>query len=72
MYKFPIHEQTTDPQAACLHLRSKGMYVSGSRVPTSGDSNCWCSKTANVIGPDDGLVERHRCDSSRTCFQAII
>jgi hypothetical protein len=62
---------------ACRHLRSKGMYVTGTLNPavddgTMGDGHCWCGKTQNSLGPDDQFVGRQRCDSSRTCYEAIL
>jgi hypothetical protein len=56
----------------CLHLRSKGMYVTGQRDPgpAIGDGHCWCNRTQNVLGPDDALVARACCNASRTCYQA--
>jgi hypothetical protein len=58
----------------CQHLRSKGMYVSGQRELAEGigDGHCWCNKTQHVLGPDDGLVSRTRCDATRRCFQAVL
>lgn len=64
-------------QPACAHLRSKGMYITGTLNPAVedgqiGDGNCWCGETQNVLGPDDALVERGRCIPGRTCFQGMI
>ena len=64
-------------QPACRHLLSKGMYVTGRmnpevEDPEIGDGNCWCSKTQNVLGPDDGLVDRNRCLGGRTCYEVIM
>jgi hypothetical protein len=61
---------------ACVHLGSKGMYVTGQLNPADdyeghGDGNCWCLKTQNVIGPDDGLVERELCDRTRSCYEPL-
>jgi len=67
-------EVVTGP--ACRHLRSKGMYITGQYDPADdpaeevGDGNCWCNKTQNVLGPDDGLVDRLDCNSQRSCYQA--
>ncbi|MBX7168386.1 MAG: hypothetical protein K1X74_18770 [Pirellulales bacterium] len=61
---------------ACLHLRSKGMYVTGLVDPTQegsmGDGYCWCNRTQNVLGPDDQLVDRPNCQAGRGCFQQVI
>ena len=62
-------------QPACLHLLSKGMLVTEQLHPAddpiepTGDGNCWCNKTQNALGPDDGLVEREACVSSRSCYE---
>jgi hypothetical protein len=63
------------PGPTCLHLRSKGMYVTGQRDLDGsdiGDGHCWCSKTQQVLGPDSQLVARLKCDSSRQCYQAAL
>ncbi len=61
---------------SCRYLRSKGMFVSGSMTPNveehgMGDGNCWCNKTQNVLGPDDGFVNRQACIDGRTCYTAL-
>jgi hypothetical protein len=60
--------------ATCQHLRSKGMYVTGQRELADGigDGHCWCNKTQNVLGPDDGLVGRVRCNGERRCYEAVL
>jgi len=62
---------------ACAHLRSKGMYITGSMNPETddpdvGDGHCWCNMTQNVLGPDAQLVGREECSAARTCFRATI
>jgi hypothetical protein len=62
---------------SCQHLRSKGMYVAGVMDPLNdpnpmGDGYCWCNKTQHMLGPDDQLVERDLCTSSRKCYQAVL
>lgn len=64
-------------EVACRYLRSKGMYVTGLMNPEAddpyvGDGHCWCDKTQNVLGPDDGLVGRARCLGGRTCYEVIM
>ena len=60
----------------CIHLRSKGMYITGRRDPEDdgeiGDGHCWCNKTQNVLGPDDGLVDRPECKAARACYEGAI
>lgn len=62
---------------ACMHLRSKGMYVTGKLAPTReedgmGDGYCWCNMTQKVLGPDSEMVERGLCVDGRACFERII
>lgn len=62
---------------ACMHLRSKGMYVTGRVDPSEdhegmGDGHCWCNLTQRAIGPDDDLVSRRGCRRGRRCFQIVI
>lgn len=62
---------------ACMHLRSKGMYVTGKLAPTResdgmGDGYCWCNLTQRVLGPDSEMVERTACTSTRECYQQVI
>ncbi len=64
--------------SACSHLRSKGMYVTGTMNPEAddpyqmGDGHCWCGQTQGVIGPDDGMVDRAGCNAARACYQALV
>jgi hypothetical protein len=63
--------------AACRHLRSKGMYVTGTMNPrvddgAMGDGYCWCNKTQNMLGPDDQFVNRDGCDASRPCYEQVL
>ena len=58
----------------CVHLRSKGMFITGSMNPEAddpeiGDGHCWCNQTQNVFGPDHLLVDRQECNRARTCYQ---
>lgn len=58
--------------AACRHLLSKGMFVSGMIDPAEvgmSDGHCWCNKTQHALGPDDGLVARHKCIVGRRCYE---
>jgi hypothetical protein len=74
-----IHKPAADQKAVagptCLHLRSKGMYVTGQRDLDGtdiGDGHCWCSQTQQVMGPDSLLVSRTKCDPTRRCYQAAL
>ena len=44
-----------DLQPLCIHLRSKGMCVSGELdiAPDAHDGHCWCNLTQHVYGPSD-------------------
>jgi hypothetical protein len=60
-------------QPACIHLRSKAMYVTGDMEPTHIDelysrANCWCNRTQHSVGPDEGLVSRRYCIPGRDCY----
>jgi len=64
-------------QPQCLHLRSKGMYVTGQMDPADdveghSDGYCWCAQTQHVYGPDDQYVDRQQCNSTRPCYQAVL
>jgi len=64
-------------QVACRHLRSKGMYVTGTMNPAvddghMGDGYCWCNKTQHQLGPDDQFATRDGCDQSRNCYEQIL
>ncbi len=61
--------------APCLHLLSKGMYVTGQVVPDRqrdgmGDGYCWCNLTQRALGPDQQVVDRRECGPARSCYQA--
>lgn len=61
-------------EPACIHLRSKAMYVTGElRNPEHpdevGTSHCWCNMTQHVIGPDQLMVARHECIPGRDCYK---
>jgi len=64
------------PQAACRHLLSKGMFVTGLLDPADhptmpmDDGYCWCNLTQSQLGPDDQLVERATCHNGRECYEA--
>jgi hypothetical protein len=50
------------------------MYITGQRDLDGviGDGYCWCGKTQNVLGPDDALVGRQRCNNGRDCYVASL
>lgn len=64
--------QITGP--ACIHLRSKSMYVHGTLGQTeqtteSSAGSCWCNTTQNFMGPDQDYVNRHSCVPGRGCYR---
>lgn len=73
-YERTINELDVIDQPACIHLRSKGMYVTGDLDPshydevTSHSHNCWCNRTQHVVGPDENSVARHECTPGRDCY----
>lgn len=69
---YDSHVPTTLP--ACIHLRSKAMYVTGDlRNPEhpdeAGSQYCWCNISQHVLGPDQLTVNRNDCTPGRTCYQ---
>ena len=58
----------------CLHLRSKGMYVTGQPMaPEQAEEalshSCWCNISQHVLGPDQGEVDPRQCNPGRACYQ---
>jgi hypothetical protein len=67
-------EQRPIRGAACIHLRSKSMYVTGElknpdHPDEAGSQYCWCNMTQHVIGPDQKTVELKSCINGRGCFR---
>lgn len=67
-------EQLPVTQPACIHLRSKGMIVTGElRDPDhpdeAGSQYCWCNVTQHILGPDQQDVDRPACISGRECYR---
>jgi len=70
---YDAHLPVTEP--ACIHLRSKAMYVTGElRNPDhpdeAGSQYCWCNVSQHVLGPDQLAVNRPACIPGRGCYQA--
>jgi len=68
---YDVEQPTRLP--ACIHLRSKAMYVTGdiknpNHPDEAGSQYCWCNKTQHVVGPDQVQVERNTCVPGRGCF----
>ena len=57
---------------ACIHLRSKSLYVSGEmdrgEPHEIAHRHYWCNETQHVVGPDSAAVARATCVSGRGCF----
>ena len=72
-----FHRNDELPQVtsqACIHLRSKSMYVAGTIGETDhpadpGSSACWCNQTQHFVGPDSKYVNRQECIEGRDCFK---
>ena len=61
-------------EPACIHLRSKAMYVTGElrnsdHPDESGSHYCWCNMTQHIVGPDGEEVDRPACIPGRGCFR---
>lgn len=63
-------EVTAEP---CIHLRNKGMYITGEidseRPDEAGGRFCWCNQTQHAMGPDRKEVDRPLCVPGRECYQ---
>jgi hypothetical protein len=59
----------------CVHLRAKGMYQSDTFDPYGDEFDpnpqCWCQRTMESIGPDDGFVSPETCQPGRDCFEGV-
>jgi hypothetical protein len=75
----PYHRDDELPvigQPACIHLRSKAMYVTGEMNPAHMDEranhwqHCWCNRTQHTVGPDQATVGRSDCVPGRDCYVA--
>lgn len=63
-------------EPACALLRSKAMYVAGSRSAQdlgdeTGSRYCWCNLTQHTIGPDNQVVGRRVCIPGRSCYEGV-
>jgi hypothetical protein len=59
----------------CEHLRSKNLFVKGERnesVFDGHEGHCWCNLTQHFYGPGRVLVDRELCNSSRSCYKAVL
>ena len=62
-------------EPACIHLRSKALFITGEvqnpAHPDDSGSHCWCNLTQHIIGPDQSAVDRTSCIPGRHCFRDI-
>jgi len=60
--------------ALCRHLRSKQYYMDlpfhASGMDSDVEVPCWCFRTLQMVGPDNGVAERTACTAGRTCYEA--
>ena len=69
------YDETRPTQgSACIHLRSKAMYVTGQlknpeHPDELGSQDCWCNMTQHVKGPDQADVDRCACTPGRDCYR---
>jgi len=72
-YQRYFEDEARADQPACIHLRSKSMYVTGEMKPNHPDENCeihcWCNQSQHVLGPDQKDVDRTLCIIGRDCFR---
>ena len=61
----------------CGSLRSKKFFMMDV-LATEADqyldssNHCWCRETQQVIGPDGGRVQPHRCVPGRSCYSSAL
>ncbi|MAV37611.1 MAG: hypothetical protein CMJ59_19385 [Planctomycetaceae bacterium] len=56
---------------ACVHYRSKSLYVRGTADYTHPDEDtgyAWCNLTQHTTGHDDSDVSRTSCVPGRKCY----
>jgi len=58
----------------CRYLKAKNAFgtLEGGNSPAfvveDANSICWCVKTMNPMGPDNGPVDPLRCTEKRRCY----
>lgn len=61
----------------CKFLRGKNPYgiLEGGEnpwvIPFESNTICWCVKSTNACGPDNGLVSPDNCQSGRSCYRTV-
>jgi hypothetical protein len=76
-YERTFDEPAEPLERVCRHLRSKAIFVAGQMEPPAeleqaGSGNCWCNLTQQILGVDGQIVDRRECNSSRTCYEAVL
>ena len=65
--------EQNDRSRVCRRLRTKMYYIVGRDhldvVEGSPSAQYWCSRTANVLGPDDVYCSPLTCCPGRACFE---
>jgi hypothetical protein len=61
----------------CGSLRSKKFFMMDSLATDAAQyldssNHCWCRETQQVIGPDGGRVQPHRCTPGRSCYSSAL
>lgn len=61
----------------CGELRSKKFFMLNSLPTAAADyvddsDHCWCYVTQQVLGPDGGRVDPHRCVPGRGCYRSAL
>lgn len=63
--------------AFCGSLRSKKFFMLDTLATEAeqyldASNHCWCRKTQQVIGPDNGRVQPNRCVPGRACYSSAL
>ena len=68
---------TQEPKISpfCTHLSSKKVTLLSGLPMTNGDvldasGHCWCSLTAQILGPDREVAHPEDCKKGRACFES--
>lgn len=59
----------------CRELRSKQFFMLDGIAATAeqyldNSGHCWCYQTQQVVGPDGGKANPHRCAPGRDCYRS--
>ncbi len=61
----------------CGSLRSKKFFMMDALATEAeqyldASNHCWCRETQQVIAPDSGRVQPHRCVPGRSCYSSAL